>query len=390
VKSSARITTSEARRLVPFNRPSIGKDEVDAVVRVLESGWLTSGPQVQAFEREFADYVGARHAIAVSSATIGLQAAYHAVGVCAGDEVIVPTLTYCATASAVAALGATPVLADVLPTGHLNPGAVRRALTGATKVVGTVHYAGAASDMDGLIEAAEGLRIVEDAAHAVGATYASGRKVASSGLAVFSFYATKNMTCGEGGMVTTDDDDEAERIRLYAGQGIDKDARHRFEAGEWEYDVVQAGMKANLSDVHAAIGRVQLEKIEPLLARRRQIADRYTKAFADPQIPILRLPQIRPGRHSWHLYVVQVPRRNEFRRRMLEAGIDTSVHFIPLHRMTAFRRPPSEFPVAELLYAGMVSLPLYPAMTDDDVDHVIRTAVNLTTTTASGMGHLYD
>jgi dTDP-4-amino-4,6-dideoxygalactose transaminase len=240
--------------------------------------------------------------------------------------------------------------------------------------------------MSAVRKAAKRLRIVEDAAHAAGATCGDWM-VGERGTAVFSFYATKNMTCGEGGMVATDDDELAGRARLIAGQGIDKDALSRFRAGDWEYDVVQPGVKANMSDVLAALGRVQLGRLHEFGKRRRQIADRYSQALEGTPIQPLEDPG--HGQHARHLYVVQVSERDRFRQSMLDAGIDTSVHFIPLHRMTAFAAPKKRFPVAERLYRSMVSLPLYPAMTDDDVEYVIETAVNLTTSRASPSGHLY-
>jgi dTDP-4-amino-4,6-dideoxygalactose transaminase len=371
---------------VPFNRPSIGQEEIDAVVRVLASGWLTTGPQVVELERNFASYVGAKHAIAVASATIGLQAAYWAAGVGPGDEVIVPTLTYCATASAAVALGATPVLVDVLPSGHVDPDAIRRVLSSRTRAVAPVHYAGAACDLDAIAEAAEGRSLVEDAAHAVGATY-KGRRIGQAGTAVFSFYATKNMTCGEGGMVTTDSDEMAGLVRLYAGQGIDKDARHRFDVGDWEYDVIVPAVKANLSDLHAAIGVQQLAKIDDLLTRRKQIAGFYDAAFGGTKIVSIDRPPYAEG-HAWHLYVIQVPGRDRFREKLLQAGIDTSVHFIPLHRMSAFATD-AVFPVADELYRTMISLPLYPDMSALDIAYVADQAGNLATTSGKASGHLY-
>lgn len=375
-------------KYLPYCLPSIGEEEIQEVVESLRSGWITTGPKVKQFEEEFASYIGAPHAVAVSSCTAGLHTALAALGIGPGDEVIVPTMTFCATANVVAQLGALPVLVDVGEDFQISPEALWCALTEHTRAVIPVHYGGQPCDLDPILEIArnQNLFVVEDAAHAVGAEY-QGRKIGVHGDAVvFSFYATKNLTTGEGGMVTTRDPELAERIRLFTLHGMTKDAWKRYsDAGSWFYDVSLAGYKYNMMDLQAAVGIHQLRRLDTLTERRRQIATAYDTAFAD--LPELVLPPKLPGRtHVYHLYPVQLRQspgrdagrldRTTFIQQMAAARIGVSVHFIPLHRLTFYKNTygymRESFPVAESLYQGLVSLPLYPGMSDQDVEDVVE------------------
>jgi len=370
---------------LPFCLPLIGDEEIREVAEVLRTGWVTSGPRVKQFEQEFASYVGAKHAIAVNSCTAALHLSLAALGVGPGDEVIVPTLTFCATANVVVHLGATPVIVDVDPDFQISVEAVRRAITPRTKAILPVHYAGQPCSLTDILRLADdrGVAVVEDAAHAVGAEY-DGRKIGTHGRAVcFSFYATKNMTTGEGGMVTTNDGALAERIRLLSLHGMSRDAWKRYsEVGSWYYEVSEAGYKYNMTDIQAALGLHQLRRLDAFIRRRQQIARMYDEAFSD--LPEVVIPPRLPGRtHTYHLYPVRLRRellqlsRSEFIEELRRRNIGASVHFIPLHRHPFYRDRfgyrPEQFPVAEELYAELVSLPLYPKMSDEDAWDVIRT-----------------
>jgi dTDP-4-amino-4,6-dideoxygalactose transaminase len=369
---------------LPYAHPDIGPEEIAEVVDSLRSGWVTTGPKVKSFEEEFAAYTGARHAIAVSSCTAALHLVLAALGVGPGDEVIVPTLTFCSTANVVVHLGARPVLVDVDEHGLLRPEAAAEAIGTRTRAIVPVHYAGQACDLNHLLAlgAARGIPVVEDAAHAAGACY-RGRRIGTFGLATaFSFYATKNMTTGEGGMITTNDEKLAARIRRLALHGMSRDAWQRYqEAGSWYYEVLEAGYKSNMTDLQAALGLHQLRKLDRFVARRRELAAAYTAAFSPS--PGLATPVELPDRrHAYHLYPLRVDSavlgvtRAEFIARLREARIGASVHFIPLHRHPYYRSMPGNgnrrFPTADRLYEGLVSLPIYPRMTDQDRDDVIE------------------
>jgi dTDP-4-amino-4,6-dideoxygalactose transaminase len=371
---------------LPFALPDIGEEEIAAVVECLRSGWVTTGPKAREFERAFADYLGGGvEAIAVNSATAGLHLALEALGIGPGDEVIVPTLTFTATAEVVHYLGATPVLVDVDPhTLNISTATVAQAITSRTRAIIPVHYAGLACDMDALLELAadHNLAVVEDAAHAF-PTVCKGALIGTMGsrATVFSFYANKTMTTGEGGMVVTRDAELAKRIRLMRIHGISQDAFDRYvsRTPAWFYEVVAPGFKYNLTDIAAAIGLGQLRRIDSFLQRRQQLAASYDAGLAG--LP-LRLPP-RGGAgdgHAWHLYVIRLaeraPRtRDEVINALSERGVGTSVHFIPLHRHPFWRehcaRGPEHFPVAEASYKSMLTLPLYTKMTDADQQRVI-------------------
>lgn len=332
---------------VPFFRPSIGQDEISAVVESLKSGWLTTGPQTAAFELEFREFLGGDvHAIAVNSATAALHLGLEALGVVAGDEVIVPTMTFTATAEVIRYLGATPVFVDMNEDSLcVDVQSVANAITEKTRVIMPVHFAGRSCDMTQMRALADqhDLKILDDAAHALPTRHA-GHLIGSSKLGAdataFSFYANKTMTTGEGGMLVTANERIAERSRKMRLHGIDRDVFDRFTniKSSWHYDVIEAGYKYNLTDLASAIGRVQLRKIEDFKKAREQLAQNYDRAFAKTQL-ILPSPVTEGDSHSWHLYIVQIPddaplSRDDFIFELQEKGIGTSVHYKPLHQMS--------------------------------------------------------
>ncbi len=374
---------------IPVCRPDIGEDEINEVVETLRSGWLATGRRTARFEDDFRTYAGARHALATSSCTAALHLALEGLGVGPGDEVVTSPLTFCATVNSILHVGAEPVLADIDPDGNLDPAAVAAALTPRTRAVLPVHLAGLPCAMEPLwrLAAEHGLLLIEDAAHAVGARF-QGRPIgaldgraAESDAVAFSFYAGKNMTTGEGGMLTTADDALAERIRSLRLHGITKDAWARYSAdGAWSYEVLEPGFKYNLSDLQSAIGLHQLRKLDANNRRRRALAARYNEAFAD--VEEVAAPVERDDRlHAWHLYVLTLRLdrlridRAEFIRRLRAYNIGASVHFIPIPLHRAYRGraglAPERCPRALALYPRLVSLPLYPSMTFEQVDAVV-------------------
>jgi dTDP-4-amino-4,6-dideoxygalactose transaminase len=374
---------------LPFSRPEIGEEEIAEVVACLRSGWITTGPRAAQLEREFATAVGARHALAFSSGTGALHATLLALELQPGDEVVVPALTWPATANMVVACGAVPVFADVDPlTWNLDPRALEPALGPRTRLVMPVHFAGQPCDLDALREAlaAAGrpeIGIVEDAAHAAGAAY-KGRPIgatAASGTlaACFSFHPIKNMTTGEGGMVATDDDRLAAAVKLWRFHGVQRDAWKAYSVAEKApatYDVVLPGFKYNLTDLHAALGLHQLRKLPRFNRRRAELAGLYRRELAG--LPGLGLPgqALYHCLHSWHLFTVLPPRRAPFMERLRELGIGTGLHFEAVHLHDFYRRrfgwQEGSLPVAEEVCARIVSLPLYPAMTDEDALDVVQ------------------
>jgi dTDP-4-amino-4,6-dideoxygalactose transaminase len=369
---------------LPFAAPLLGDEEIDEVVHCLRSGWLTTGLKVKQFEREFAEFTGAKHALAVNSCTAALHLALEALGVGPGDEVITTPMTFTATAAVIEHLGARPVLADcAADTLNIDPAQIERRLSPRTRAILPVHFAGQACDMDaiGAIARDAGVPVVEDAAHAIPTRY-HGRLVGTlSDVTCFSFYATKNITTGEGGMVVTGRDDVAERMRLMHLHGMSKDAWKRYtQNGSWSYEIMAPGFKYNLTDIAAAIGIHQLRKCEAFHRRRLTIANQYDAAFAD--LPGLAIPRVedREG-HGWHLYVLQVDAerfgigRDALIEQLIARNIGVSVHFIPLHVHPYYRDryglEPGDFPNAWSAYQRIVSLPIYARMTDDDVRDVI-------------------
>ena len=369
---------------IPFHRPWIGQEEIDEVVAVLKSGWLTTGPRTRQFEEEFARYVGAPHALAVNSCTAGLHLALAALGVGPGDEVITSPMTFCSTVHVITHTGATPVLADIGEDGNIDPQSVEERITPRTRVLLPVHLAGLPCRMEQIWALAErhGLHVVEDAAHAVGARYQL-RMLGSdprSAAVAFSFYATKNITTAEGGMVTSHNAALAERMRVLCLHGISKDAWNRYtDKGSWYYEVLEPGFKYNLSDLHAAVGLHQLRKLEGFLAERRKIVNYYNARFRDDDALEIPPDGAEPG-HAWHLYVLRLrlERLRISRARFIEElkarGIGASVHFIPVPLHPAFRQlaaePRNACPRALALYERIVSLPLYPGLGEHRAERV--------------------
>ena len=375
---------------IPFHRASLGEEEVRGVAEVIRSGWLTMGPRTLEFEHRFAEYVGARHAIAVCSGTAALHLALIAAGIRTGDEVVVPAITFTATAEAVGYIGARPVLADIDPaTMNLDPEDFARRITPKTRAVIPVHLGGLPCDMDAIrgIACRRNLHVIEDAAHALPSAYRSRHIGAVSEFTCFSFYATKTLATGDGGMITTRNGIAAERMRIMRLHGIGRDAWQRQATGEsWTYDVVEAGFKYNLTDLQAAIGIVQLAKSDAMCDARRKIAECYSRAFTSE--PALEIPLEPPHcRSSWHLYILRLRLdqldvdRNQFMERLRGQGIGCSVHFTPLHLHSYYQRRygygPGDFPRAESENRRCVSLPIYPDLTGEQVDRVISAVLRV-------------
>ncbi len=371
------------RELLPYARQRIDDEDVAAVVAVLRSDFLTTGPEVAAFEADFAAAVGARFAVAVSSGTAALHAAAFAAGIAPGDEAIVPALTFCATANCVVYQGGTPRFTDVRDdTLNLDPAGVEALLGPRTRALFAVDYAGHPAELDALRRLARerGLVLVDDASHAVGARLA-GRPLGSlADLTTFSFHPAKHMTTFEGGMVTTDDPELERRLRRFRTHGIESDPNARREAGEWTYAMTELGYNYRLSDVACALGRSQLRKLDANLARRRAVAARYLDALAD--LPGLRLPTVLPDAEpAWHLFPIRIvadavkaDRREVFRALRAE-GLAVNVHYIPVHLFPYYREHYGTgrglCPVAETAYDALISLPLFHGMSDADADDVI-------------------
>ena len=372
---------------IPFALPDIGNDEINEVIDTLKSGWITTGPKVKRFESDFQDFIGSGvEAIAVNSATSGLHLALEALGVGEGDEIIIPSLTFTATAEVVRYLGANVRIADINPiTLNIDIQAIKAEITSKTKVIMPVHYAGLSCNMDEILLLAKefGLRVVEDAAHALPTTY-KGDIIGSleSDVTVFSFYANKTMTTGEGGMVVTRNAELAKRMKIMRLHGIDRDAFDRFQSKKpvWYYEVVAPGFKYNMTDIAAAMGIHQLKKLPGFLDRRQYLAKRYFDSLSD--LPLtLPMDDVDGGSHSWHLFVIRVQdnspvNRDELIQILSDEGIGSSVHYVPLHRQPYWRDKYQltidMFPVTDKAYQAMLSIPLYTAMSDEQQDRVIQ------------------
>jgi dTDP-4-amino-4,6-dideoxygalactose transaminase len=380
-----------------FSRPQLDGAELDNIAQALASGWVTTGPMTRRFESEFATRVGAAHAVALNSCTAALHLALEAIGLQPGDEVITSPYTFAATAEVVRYFGAQPRFVDVEPdTLNLDPAAVTAALNDRTRALLPVHIAGHPAELAALDDVAveHGLAVVEDAAHALPSAYravtiGSGRPRLQNvpHLTCFSFYATKTLTTGEGGMICTDAGPLAERCRLMSLHGISKDAWNRYtQEGSWHYDIVAPGYKYNMTDVAAAMGLAQLSKLDAMTARRAAIAQRYSEAFAG--IPQVEIPSVRRHvEHSWHLYMLRLVLgnltidRGRFIQELHDRNVGTSVHFIPLHVHPYYRETygfrPEDYPVAYGEYLREVSLPIYSAMSDEDVHDVIEAVAHV-------------
>jgi perosamine synthetase len=371
--------------LVPFHRPDITDAEVDAVTATMRSGWLTTGPRAKEFEERFATYLGVHHALACNSGTAALHLALDAIGLRPGDEVILPTYTFTASAEVVGYLGARPSLVDVRAADlNIDVAAVERALTSRTRAIIGVDIGGIPCDWDALrqLTSERAINLIDDAAHALPSVLLDRPIGRWADLTAFSFYATKTLTTGEGGMLVTDNAEWADRARMMSLHGISAGAWNRYSAeGSWYYEVQAVGFKYNMTDIAASLGLAQLGRLDSMTHRRTAIAEQYTAAFRE--LATLETPTQGPHRQSsWHLYLLrlnleQLPYdRAEFINRLKSLGIGTSVHFIPLHLHPYYRNTygfeASAFPIAYREYLRVVSLPIYSAMTDDQVERVIN------------------
>ncbi|TAJ15989.1 MAG: UDP-4-amino-4,6-dideoxy-N-acetyl-beta-L-altrosamine transaminase [Planctomycetota bacterium] len=370
-------------KLLPYARQSIGETEVQAVVDALASDWLTTGPRVQEFERAFAATVGARHAVAVSSGTAALHVALAALELAPGDEVLVPALTFAASANAALYVGAKPVFVDVDPrTLLVDPRDVARKLSARTRALVAVDYAGQTCDYDVLVPlcASSGIELVSDACHALGAALGHRKVGTLAKLNAFSLHPAKHVTSAEGGVVTTHDDALARRMRTMRNHGIDTDLAQRERAGAHRYDLARIGWNYRLTDVQCALGRAQLARLPDFVARRAELAARYAERLAGHAF-VRPLARRDGGGHAWHLYVVELELerlrvdRDEVFRALRAEGIGVQVHYRPVHTFTYYREQlgtrDGDCPVAEAAYARLLSLPLFPAMSDADQDDVL-------------------
>ncbi|MBX0313160.1 MAG: DegT/DnrJ/EryC1/StrS family aminotransferase, partial [Sulfurihydrogenibium sp.] len=365
-----------------FHKAHITDEEINLVVEAIKSGWLTMGPKTIEFEEKFRDYIFQNenekgYAISCNSCTAALHLALKAIGLKSGDEVIVPTNTFIATAEVVTYFGAKPVLCDIEENTHnIDVSKIENLITEKTKAIIPVHFAGQPCDMDEILNIAKkyNLFVIEDAAHALPSRY-KGKMIGTIGdITCFSFYATKTLTTGEGGMATTFNENYAKNMKINRLHGISRDAWDRYTLkGSWYYEVVDNGLKYNTTDINSALGLAQLKKVDWMRKRREEIANMYTSAFKGTKvIP----PTIKPDREtSWHLYVIKVNNRDELHDKLKEEGIGTSVHFIPVHKhpyyKNTFKYKDSDYPVANYVFEKSLSLPIYPDLTKEEVEYII-------------------
>ncbi len=372
---------------VPFHKTHTTDEEIEAVVDTIKSGWLTTGPKVVEFEQKFKEYIGCGEAVCLNSATAALHLALKAIGLKEGDEVIVPTNTFVATAEVVTYFNAKPVLCDIEEDTHnIDVSKIEALITPKTKAIIPVHFAGQPCDMDEIYSKVEGRRakgegkifIIEDAAHAIPSSY-KGVKIGvlpKTDITCFSFYATKTLSTGEGGMATTNNPDFTKNMRINRLHGIDRDAWDRYTSkGSWYYEIVDNGNKYNSTDINAALGLVQLRKQDELREKRAAIAKRYIEAFKDN--PNIVLPVIKEDREtSWHLFVIKIPNRDEVIEELKSRGVGCSVHFIPIHKHPYYKDRygyiDSDYPVANRVFQKSLSLPIYPDMSNEEIDYVIK------------------
>jgi dTDP-4-amino-4,6-dideoxygalactose transaminase len=373
---------------LPYCRPDAGEAEIAAVAQSMRNGWLTTGPKVREFEEKFARASGVKHAVAVNSCTAALHIGLLAAGVQPGDDVVMPSLTFVAGAQCSLEIGARPVFCDVDEwTFTADLETIAAAVTPKTKAIITMPYAGRPMDIVKIVDFASerGIAVIEDAAHATGMLHRGEWAGTRSTLAAYSFYATKNLTTAEGGMLLTNDDAIMERVRVLSLHGMDRDAWKRYTArGSWRYEVREPGFKYNMPDIAAAMGIVQLERLEAMQQRRDEIARRYLAAFAGVPGIICQAPPEHPGdRHSWCMFVIRVQAdrtgiaRDELIEALKERNIGTSVHYIPTHMFSAYRNHRSDaLRVTERIWNEIISLPLYPSMSDEDVNDVISSTIS--------------
>ena len=379
------MSGSRRTEFLPFALPLIEQDDIDGVVDSLKSNWVTKGPKTVEFEKRFAAFVGAKHAIAVNSCTAGLHTALIAAGIGEGDEVITTPMTFAASANVIIHAGATPVFVDIdTATMNIDYTKIEEKINPRTKAIIPVHMAGLPCQMDEILAIARkyNLFVLDDAAHAVYTQY-KGKMIGSIGDATaFSFYATKNLMTGEGGMITTNDDDLAERMRVYSLHGMSRNAWNRYaEKGSWFYEINYPGYKYNMTDIQAALGMSQLAKLDTMQTRRELIVKRYQEAFS--KMPEIEIPVDKDyARHAWHLYIIKLNLeklsidRSQFIEELKEENIGTSVHFIPVHLHPYYRETygykRGDLPQAEAVFDRILSLPLFPKMSDQDVEDVIN------------------
>ncbi len=368
---------------MPYGRQQVEEDDIAAVVGVLRSDWLTTGPNIEEFENALAERVGANYAVAFSSGTAALHGAVFAAGLGEGDKAIVPPLTFAATANCLLYQGATPVFADILnDTLTIDPAEIRKHITPRTKAILPVDYTGHPTELEAIRAIADEyhLIVIEDGAHALGATYHNRPIGTLSEMTMFSFHPVKHITTGEGGMITTNDAKLAERLKLFRSHGINSDARKRQEEGGWYYEMTALGYNYRLTDIGAVLGLSQLKRLEGNLTRRREIAARYTEAFAE--LPGVIAPRVRANvEPAWHLYPIRIDRqhltadRAEIFRALRAENLGVNVHYVPVHLHPYYRERfgyrGGEYPIAEAAYENLISLPMFHAMTDKDVQDVI-------------------
>lgn len=369
---------------IPYGHQTIEEEDIQAVVEVLRSDYLTTGPAIEAFEKTVAEYVGAKYAVAVSNGTAALHVACLAAGIGEGDEVITAPITFAASANCVLYCGGTPVFADIDPvTYNIDPVDIERKITSKTKAIIPVHFAGQPCDMDSIYKIAKkyNLMVIEDGAHALGAVYKGKRVGSISDMTTFSFHPVKPITTGEGGMVVTSDEKLYERLKLFRSHGITRDEKWMTQKeGDWYYEQLELGFNYRMTDIQAALGNSQMKKLDSFLKRRNEIAQRYNEAFRGRSELIV--PEQLEGTNSgWHLYVIQI--LNEKRKEMFDslrkAGIGVNVHYLPVYHHPYYRRHGYEdvyCPNAEALYKNMMSLPIYPGMTEEMQEFVIEKIVN--------------
>ena len=362
---------------IPFHKPHITQKEIDSVIDIMRSGWLTMGPKTIEFEIAFKKYIGSQFSISVNSATAALHLALNAVGVKKNDEVILPTNTFIATAEAVVYIGAKPILCDIEANYHnIDINLIESLITPKTKAIIPVHFGGHSCEMDEIIRIAKqyNLKIIEDAAHALPSLYKNKKIGTFSDAVCFSFYATKTLSTGEGGMVTTNNKKIAEKVSLQRLHGINGDAWKRYERdNDWYYEVIDLGYKYNTTDIQSAIGLVQLEKLEWMRDERKMIAEKYKNAFSGK---LDFIEENIKNESSWHLFVIKIGNRDELHQKLKEKGISTSVHFIPIHKHPYYKNRFSfdneKYPVANLVFEQSLSLPIYPGLGETEVEYIIK------------------
>lgn len=371
---------------IPFHKTHTTDEEINSAVEAIKSGWLTMGPKTVEFEKQFKEFVGSNEAVSMNSATAALHLALKAIGLQRDDEVILPTNTFVATAEVVTYFDAIPILCDIEESTHnISVSKIEELITNKTKAIIPVHFAGQPCDMDEIYKIAKkyNLRIIEDAAHAIPSSY-KGVKIGAlekSDTTCFSFYATKTLSTGEGGMATTNNSDYAKSMKINRLHGISKDAWDRYTVkGAWHYDIVDNGCKYNTTDINSSIGMVQLKKQDMLRDARDKIAQKYNEAFKDDKNIVL--PYIKSEREtSWHLYVIKIDNRDEVIEQLKENGVGCSVHFIPIHKHTYYKNKygykNEDYPIANKVFDKSLSLPIYPDMSDEEIEYVIKNVLEI-------------